>query len=164
MKVSASAPAISFLTVLFSQVYICDTPIEILVALQAHDRESHLKPLPTPDLAQFSTRLADFILRDSASIACKTRTTLTELLGDDKTPLSEVLSPTLVVTTLEGSYGCHYRISDSVADMIFMSRSIWEQWQAALTRQTKDFHALQVVVTATILHEIAHRCISLASL
>ncbi|KAJ7476151.1 hypothetical protein FB451DRAFT_1245982 [Mycena latifolia] len=146
------------------QVFLCDdVTIETFIALPAQQRNSVLRPLPTPDLHNIYEKLVTFILHDSTNVAAKTRDILRELLGDNRTPLAEALTPALVVTSLDGSFGCHHWIFDSVSDVIFISRSLWEQWRDALRSQSQDVDGLQVVVVATLLHELAHRCISLAA-
>ncbi|KAJ7663036.1 hypothetical protein B0H17DRAFT_311011 [Mycena rosella] len=145
------------------QVFLCDeVTIDTFIALPTQQRNAVLRPLPTPDLHNLYEKLVNFILHDSATVAAKARDVSRGLLGDNRTPLGEVLTPMLVVATLDGSFGCHHRISDSVVDVIFISRSLWEKWRDALRAQSQDADGLQVVIVAALLHELAHRCVSLA--
>ncbi|KAJ7224074.1 hypothetical protein GGX14DRAFT_648342 [Mycena pura] len=158
MSVSASSSVIR-------RVFLCEQKtVETWVLLGEEQRNGLLTPLPSPDLESLYNTILHTIAFGPGEGARMARSTLQELLGESRS-LSDAIhghAPKLIVASLQHGFGCDYRISG--VDAIFLDRWLWGQWRDALNlaAQWPMLAGLQVVVVATILHELAHWCVSLA--
>ncbi|KAJ7210547.1 hypothetical protein GGX14DRAFT_565760 [Mycena pura] len=140
------------------QALLCnEETTRTFVALSAPEQMKRLEPLPTGDLSELYTNLVNFVLHDTSGIAVRARSVFHELLGESDVKLEDALTATLVVIEVSNSVGAHACVSYSKG-YIFLSRSLWFTYRDALKYTRIHLH---MVIVATLVHELAHRCISL---
>ncbi|KAJ7151514.1 hypothetical protein C8R46DRAFT_1122243 [Mycena filopes] len=152
------------------QAFLCDEAGGALfVSLPPEDRASFLKPMPTPDLATLLQKLHQFIVHNPSPVAAKARDLFLDLLGPSPLPLGDALSVTLVVIDLgfgedSDCAGRYFRVSGSEQYYMLLSRALWAYWRDALyAGSLKDRHGLELVLVASLVHELAHHCVSLGA-
>ncbi|KAJ6466736.1 hypothetical protein C8R47DRAFT_1153526 [Mycena vitilis] len=151
---SLSSPSVFFLD---------RVTVETWALLAQEDRDPLLSPLPSEsgDIEILYGVVLRTIAFGTGESACTARATLQDLLGNSSMNLRDALAkPKLDITSLEQKLGCSYRITGM--DSLFLNRWLWEQWRDALAARSPELSSLQIVIVATIVHELAHWCVSLA--